>query len=79
MGFGRKLPRNADVWNFVMVCSEILTGKVPLAIERRSSLSWRIIEDGIRPHLPTYLHFYITTCWQLQPARRPSFSDLVGC
>jgi serine/threonine protein kinase len=77
----RNFPRKADVWSFGMTCSEILTGKMPFADDAyRSTLHKRIVKNGLRPSLPEecpdYLQFCIKSCWELQPQRRPSFSDL---
>jgi serine/threonine protein kinase len=77
----RNFPRKADVWSFGMTCSEILTGEMPFADDAcRSTLHKRIVKNGLRPSLPEecpdYLQFCIKSCWELQPQRRPSFSDL---
>lgn len=77
----RNFPPKADVWSFGMTCSEILTGRAPFADDTaRSTLHKRIMKNGLRPRLPSdcpeYLRFCITSCWELQPQRRPSFSDL---
>jgi serine/threonine protein kinase len=77
----RNFPPKADVWSFGMTCSEILTGKIPFEDDAyRSTLHKRIAKNGLRPSLPEdcpdYLQFCIKSCWDLQPQRRPSFSDL---
>lgn len=73
-------PPKADVWSFGMTCSEILTGEVPFADEPRKDLHKRISKDGLRPVLPhdcpEYVQFCIRSCLELQPERRPSFSDI---
>ncbi|KAG0622176.1 hypothetical protein M758_3G077300 [Ceratodon purpureus] len=78
----RNFPPKADVWSFGMTCSEVVTGRVPFADDTgaRSTLHKRIIKNGLRPSIPEecpeYLQFCIKCCWELQPQRRPSFSDL---
>ena len=77
----RKFPLKADVWSFSMVCSEVLNGVPPYHnVTLRVGLHKRIREEGLRPALPNdcpdYLKFCIESCWQLQPARRPNFTDV---
>jgi len=77
----RKFPLKADVWSFSMVCSEVLNGVPPYHnVTTRVGLHKRIREEGLRPALPNncpdYLKFCIESCWQLQPARRPNFTDV---
>jgi serine/threonine protein kinase len=74
-------PLKADVWSFGMICSEILTGIEPFVDEKPiKTLHDRISHNGVRPSLPqdcpSYLRICITRCWSLDPARRPSFSEL---
>jgi serine/threonine protein kinase len=75
-----RFPPKADVWSFAMVCSEILTGKVPFDSIGRSTLHDEIKKSGIRPDLPPDcprdLHFCITSCWELNPTRRPTFMEV---
>jgi serine/threonine protein kinase len=76
----KNFPPKADVWSFGMTCSEILTGEVPFAAESRPTLHRRIVKNGLRPNLPEdcpeYLQFCISSCWELQPQKRPNFLDL---
>ena len=76
-------PLKADVWSFGMICSEILTGIEPFVDEKPiKTLHDMISHNGVRPSLPqdcpSYLRICITRCWILDPARRPSFSELCG-
>jgi serine/threonine protein kinase len=75
-----KFPPKADVWSFAMVCSEILTGEPPFASEPRATLRAKIIDHDLRPALPNdcpgYLHYCITSCWELSPKKRPNFSTI---
>lgn len=77
----RNFPLKADVWSFSMICSEVLSGVRPYQnVTLRVGLHKRIREEGLRPPLPNdcpdYLKFCIESCWQLQPARRPNFTDV---
>lgn len=77
----KSFPPKADVWSFGMVCWEILTGRMPFSEERsKVNLHKRIKFEGLRPSFskdcPGYLQFCIASCWELQPQRRPTFTDL---
>jgi serine/threonine protein kinase len=75
-----KFPPKADVWSFAMVCSEILTGKVPFNGIPRATLHYQIKKSSIRPDLPPEcprdLHFCITSCWDQDPRKRPTFVEV---
>jgi serine/threonine protein kinase len=75
-----KFPPKADVWSFAMICSEILTGKVPFNNIPRATLHDEIKKSGIRPDLPPDcrgdLHFCITSCWDQNPTKRPTFVEV---
>lgn len=81
----RRYPRKADVWSFGIMFCEILSGKPPFpGVEDRTMTLGELqgrIKGGLRPRLPEncpdYLEFIITSCWQLLPQDRPSFSDLL--
>jgi serine/threonine protein kinase len=73
----------ADVWSFAMVCSEILTGKIPFEDMdvKQSEIHDKISEPNFRPLLPNdscfdYLRFCITSCWSHNQEKRPNFSTI---
>jgi len=75
------LPPKIDVWSFAMVCSEILTGRVPFYGEPKVNLHAKIEEnDEFRPPLPSDcpgdLRFCITRCWECNPRERPTFVEI---
>ena len=70
-----------DIWSFGMICSQILTGKVPYEDERREGLSSKIVEEGLRPdlpaqHCPEYLRILISRCWNIHQDQRPTFLEI---
>jgi hypothetical protein len=75
-----KFPPKADVWSFAMVCSEILTGEMPFHDISRVTLHDDIKKLGIRPNLPSDcprdLYLCITSCWDLNPKKRPTFVEV---
>lgn len=69
-----------DIWSFGMICSQILTGKVPYEDERREGLSAKIVK-GLRPdlpaqHCPEYLRILISRCWDIHQDQRPTFLEI---
>jgi hypothetical protein len=73
----------ADVWSFAMVCSEILTGKIPFEDMdvKQSEIHDKISEPNFRPLLPNdscfdYLRFCITSFWSHNQEKRPNFSTI---
>jgi serine/threonine protein kinase len=70
----------ADVYSFAIVCSEILTGKLPFA-ETEWEYDRRKMhepEPGFLPQelCPKYLRSCLLKCWDLEPTRRPSFPQI---
>lgn len=75
-------PQKTDVYSFGIVCSEILTGKVPFQNVRLSEL-YELLTDTVnplRPELPEScpesLAALIQTCWHTDPRERPTFMEI---
>jgi serine/threonine protein kinase len=69
----------ADIFSFGMTCYEILTGKIPFVdVCLRDLLS--LIKAGHRPMLPVdvggQLFDLIQACWNSDPARRPTATEI---
>jgi serine/threonine protein kinase len=74
-------PFKADLYNFALVCYEILTGKRPFEGERMGELlKKRITIDRLHPELPeqcpTRLASLIQRCWEHDPRERPDFPKI---
>jgi serine/threonine protein kinase len=75
----------ADVWSFAMICSEILSGKVPYsglkpkAFYDQISGTHGVGNKRLRPDLPSnceVLTNLIQECWSQDPLQRPTFSNI---
>lgn len=75
------LSRASDVYAFAITCFEILTLEVPFGHSDEAEIRRAVVEDGRRPHLPDKAPHTVQTligsCWQADPALRPTFSLLV--
>ncbi len=63
-----------------MLCSEIIIGDVPFTNESQVTLHTKIKEVDIRPPLPSDcpkdLRFCITSCWDQNPKKQPTFVEV---
>jgi len=71
-----------DVYSFAMVLWEMLTQERVFAdLPNLQKLMYAIVEEGRRPTLPpntpTSLRNLITSCWDADPAKRPSFKEIL--
>jgi serine/threonine protein kinase len=82
---GSETPRylfQADVWSFAMICSEILSGKVPYSNLKPKEICNKLQGfhgSSFRPTLPNDcegLTTLIQECWSQDPLQRPTFSNI---
>jgi serine/threonine protein kinase len=69
----------ADVYSFGIMCSEILSGNLPFDGVPRCDLDRRLLEEDIRPKLPTNcagLTSLIKECWAWDATQRPRFLEI---
>jgi len=69
----------ADVYSFGIMCSEILSGKLPFDGVPRCDLDNRLKEEDLRPELPTNcagLTSLIKECWAWDATQRPRFLEI---
>ncbi|CAA0816613.1 Protein kinase superfamily protein [Striga hermonthica] len=74
-----KYSEKADVYNFGMICFELVKGKVPFEdTHLQGDKTARNIRAGERPLFPFHSPKCVTNltkrCWQADPAGRPSFA-----
>ncbi|XP_073395016.1 uncharacterized protein [Physcomitrium patens] len=79
---GKNYPFKGDVWSFGIMFAEILSGKIPYGeFMRLGDLKDKLM-NGARPwipeHCPDYLKFCIQSCWDYDPKKRATFSDIWG-
>jgi serine/threonine protein kinase len=69
----------ADVYSFGIMCSEILSGKLPFDRVPRCDFDSRLMEENFRPKLPTNcagLTSLIKECWAWDATQRPGFLEI---
>ena len=78
-------PRKADVYSYGVVCSEIVTGMDPFhnVDDLRMSERYELITNSLnllRPELPQscpeHLASLIRKCWDKDPVKRPTFTQI---
>jgi serine/threonine protein kinase len=76
-----KISSACDIWSFGMLMFEVLTGDVPFANVEVHKLA-KTIADGVLPKLPSTVNPSLAKvmqkCWQMDPAKRPTASELLA-
>ncbi|XP_065043789.1 serine/threonine-protein kinase STY46-like isoform X2 [Musa acuminata AAA Group] len=71
----------ADVFSFGIVMWELLTAKLPYEYLTPLQAAVGVVQKGLRPTLPKNTHpkldELLHKCWQLDPAARPDFSEIL--
>ncbi|RDY07763.1 putative serine/threonine-protein kinase SIS8, partial [Mucuna pruriens] len=79
-GSSNKVSEKVDVFSFGIVLWEILTGDEPYANMHYGAIIGGIVNNTLRPTIPSYCDFEWKTlmeqCWAPNPAVRPSFTEI---
>ncbi|RYQ95432.1 uncharacterized protein [Arachis hypogaea] len=79
-GSSNKVSEKVDVFSFGIVLWEILTGEEPYANMHYGAIIGGIVNNTLRPTIPSYCDSEWRTlmeqCWAPNPAVRPSFTEI---
>ncbi|XP_017424949.1 uncharacterized protein LOC108333936 isoform X2 [Vigna angularis] len=79
-GSSNKVSEKVDVFSFGIVLWEILTGEEPYANMHYGAIIGGIVNNTLRPTIPSYCDLEWKTlmeqCWAPNPAVRPSFTEI---
>lgn len=79
-GSSNKVSEKVDVFSFGIVLWEILTGDEPYANMHYGAIIGGIVNNTLRPTIPSYCDLEWKTlmeqCWAPNPAVRPSFTEI---
>ncbi|KAJ4915935.1 Protein kinase superfamily protein with octicosapeptide/Phox/Bem1p domain [Raphanus sativus] len=79
-GSSSKVSEKVDVFSFGIVLWEILTGEEPYANMHYGAIIGGIVNNTLRPTIPTYCdsdwRILMEECWAPNPTARPSFTEI---
>ncbi|XP_010540658.1 PREDICTED: uncharacterized protein LOC104814354 [Tarenaya hassleriana] len=79
-GSSSKVSEKVDVFSFGIVLWEILTGEEPYANMHYGAIIGGIVNNTLRPTVPTYCdsewRLIMEQCWAPDPMARPSFTEI---
>ncbi|XP_042497465.1 uncharacterized protein LOC122076209 [Macadamia integrifolia] len=81
-GSSSKVSEKVDVFSFGIVLWEILTGEEPYANMHYGAIIGGIVNNTLRPHVPSYCdpewRRLMEQCWAPDPFTRPSFTEIAS-
>ncbi|XP_010531995.1 PREDICTED: uncharacterized protein LOC104808132 [Tarenaya hassleriana] len=81
-GSSNKVSEKVDVFSFGIVLWEILTGEEPYANMHYGAIIGGIVNNTLRPTVPSYCdgewRKLMEECWAPNPSARPSFSEIAA-
>ncbi|KAK7243820.1 hypothetical protein RIF29_38632 [Crotalaria pallida] len=81
-GSSNKVSEKVDVFSFGIVLWEILTGEEPYANMHYGAIIGGIVNNTLRPTIPSYCdeewRTLMEECWAPNPAARPSFTEIAS-
>lgn len=81
---GEKYTKASDIYAFGMIMYEVLTGRMPFAMEdwRDDKFKKKIVYDNLRPKItidiPLQVKEIVNECWRDNPSERPTAEELFG-
>ena len=72
----------ADVYSFAIVLWQIYSQAQPYPKLHASQVLFQVARDGMRPRIPSKIPLNVVSlikrCWDHEPERRPSFSEIAA-
>ncbi|GAA0173959.1 non-receptor serine/threonine protein kinase [Lithospermum erythrorhizon] len=79
-GKTNRVSEKIDVYSFGIVMWELLTGDEPYSDMHCASVIGGIVNDSLRPEIPTWCDpewkSLMESCWASDPSKRPSFGEI---